>query len=69
MTEEQIKYMADRFLWWKLPEHFHPDNGIRFDAAVPHPSCPPVGTNLFTADQARDMVRYLVNGLPEAASK
>ena len=32
MTEAQIKHMVDRFLMWKLPEHFNPDDGISFDA-------------------------------------
>jgi hypothetical protein len=31
MTEAQIKHMVDRFLMWKLPEHFNPDDGISFD--------------------------------------
>ena len=32
LTDEQIKYMRDRFLGWKLPENFNPDNGIRTPA-------------------------------------
>lgn len=68
MTEDQIKHMRDRFLHWKLPEHFNPDNGISFDPAVPHPSCPPVGTNLFSADQADAMVRFIIEGLPQSSS-
>lgn len=32
MTEEQIKHMRDRFLYWKLPANFAPDCGIHFDA-------------------------------------
>ena len=28
ITDEQIKYMRDRFLGWKLPEGFNPDGGI-----------------------------------------
>lgn len=64
MTEDQIKHMVSRFLAWKLPEHFNPDNGISFDRSVPHPACPPVGTNLFSADQAEAMVRHLVEGMP-----
>ena len=25
-----IKLMVDKFLGWRLPEHFHPDGGISF---------------------------------------
>lgn len=32
MTEDQIKHMVNRFLQWKLPEHFRPDAGISFKA-------------------------------------
>lgn len=31
MTNEQIKYMVDRFLQWKLPENWKPDGGISFE--------------------------------------
>ena len=31
MNDEQIKHMVDRFLGWRLPEHFRPDAGISFD--------------------------------------
>lgn len=69
MTDSQIKYMVDRFLMWRLPEHFTPDAGISFkpDYNV-HTAYPakhePVGTNLFSAAQTEDMVRYLVDGMP-----
>jgi hypothetical protein len=68
VTEEQIKHMRDRFLHWTLPSHFKPDNGISFDPSVPHPACPPVGTNLFTSDQADAMVRYMIEGMAGAAA-
>ncbi len=70
MTEDQIKHMVDRFLGWRLPEDFHPDCGIEFDAEAARKLNPinhryePVGTNLFTATQATAMVRYLIEGLP-----
>src|SRR5206468_1984762 len=32
LTDEQIKHMVNRFLAWRLPEHFNPDCGIHFDA-------------------------------------
>jgi hypothetical protein len=68
MTEEQIKHMVGRFLGWRLPESFRPDNGISFTSPysdermkqVHHP----VGTNLFDWTQAETMVRYMLDGLP-----
>jgi hypothetical protein len=70
MTEAQIKYMVDRFLMWKLPANFNPDNGITFDKIA---SCgtpyeftrEPSGTNLLDATQADAMVRHMIEGMPE----
>ena len=77
ITDEQIKHMVQRFLSWRLPEHFSPDAGISFtpefnveyNAArgLPPQRHTPVGTNLFDANQAEEMVRYMVEGLPRAA--
>lgn len=69
MTEDQIKYMVDRFLGWKLPEAFNPDNGISFEPIAgkdgPYPfQREPSGTNLFDATQADAMVRAMINGMP-----
>lgn len=69
MTEAQIKHMVDRFLMWKLPEHFRPDGGITFKPTfndhLPEPmKHNPSGTNLFDAIQATEMVRYMIEGLP-----
>lgn len=69
MTEDQIKHMVDRFLMWKLPNDFSPDNGISFDPIGSKGTeyafeRAPVGTNLFTAAQTDAMVRYLVEGMP-----
>lgn len=67
MTDEQIKYMANRFLAWKLPESLHPDNGISFKP--PYSEEPmrsrhwPIGTNMLDATQAEAMVRHMVDGL------
>lgn len=71
MTEAQIKHMVDRFLMWKLPKHFSPDNGITFDPiasqGTPHEfRREPVGTNLLAAVQAEEMVRHMIDGLPKA---
>lgn len=70
MTNEQIKYMADRFLSWKLPNNFRPDAGISFKAEFnEHTARPmrhePTGTNLFDAEQAEAMVRHMAEGLPD----
>lgn len=69
MNSEQIKYMVDRFLGWRLPDSFSPDAGISFKKTFnEHTAYPgkhePVGTNLFDATQAEAMVRYLVKDLP-----
>lgn len=74
MTEEQIKHMVQRFLGWKLPEHFRPDGGISFKPTFnEHTAHPmrrePSGTNLFDAQQAETMVRYMVEDLPPAPAK
>lgn len=70
MTEVQIKHMVDRFLMWKLPVDFNPDNGVSFSPIYnEHSPCgpqrrEPVGTNLLDAQQATAMVRYMIDGLP-----
>lgn len=69
MTEEQIKHMRDRFLFWKLPATFKPDCGIHFDADAAKKLSPsnhryePVGTNLFDAAEAEAMVQHMVEGM------
>lgn len=70
MNEEQIKYMTNRFLMWRLPDHFNPDNGISFDPIMNQGHSfegrrEPVGTNLFSADQADSMVRFMLDGMPK----
>ena len=74
MTDEQIKHMVDRFLAWKLPDDFNPDGGISFRRTFnEHMSFGPMkhepyGTNVFNATQADEMVRHMIEGMPEAAS-
>lgn len=63
MTEEDIKYMVDRFLAWTVPADFAPDGGISF--TPPQPPHWPTGTNLLTATRANMMVRYMIEGLCE----
>lgn len=70
MTEAQIKHMVDRFLGWKLPDSFNPDGGISFkkthgeQGPFGAQKYEPIGTNLFDAGQADEMVRYMVEDLP-----
>lgn len=67
MTDDQIKHMVNRFLMWKLPAGFSPDNGISF--TPPFSEEPmrsrhwPVGTNLLDAIEAEAMVRHMLEGL------
>ena len=70
--EEQAKVdkMVARFLNWKLPENFKPDAGITFNpeynieymAMLGEPPMrhEPTGTNLFDADQAREMIQHML---------
>lgn len=65
-TDEQIKYMRDRFLGWKLPENFNPDGGISFAKKPYNHVNEPYGTNVFDAQQAEQMIRYMIDGMPQA---
>lgn len=57
--EKVINTMVDRFLCWKLPKDFAPDCGISFDGRKDDEwnknKTWPVGTNLLTAEQAKQM--------------
>lgn len=65
-----VKHMVDRFLGWRLPKDFHPDGGISFEKeynvsynanqGLPPSIHEPSGTNLFTAEQAKEMFRFLL---------
>lgn len=61
LEEARFKAMVDAFLCWKLPKDFYPDAGISFyrrnDYDGPHW---PIGTNLFTAEQAAQMFRACI---------
>lgn len=56
--------MVSRFLAWPLPKDFAPDCYISFDGNTPdgagHKKTWPIGTNLFTADQARQMLEHVL---------
>jgi hypothetical protein len=79
MTEEQIKYMVNRFLGWKLPSDFNPDGGITFNPeynveynakrGLPPARHEPTGTNVFDYNQAMSMVRYMIEGMSDSIKK
>lgn len=49
---------VNRFLGWQLPDDFYPDCGISFDRTRTYH---PIGTNLFTASQAKQMFEYVLD--------
>lgn len=71
-VETQIKQMVDRFLCWTLPKDFQPDCGIHFEPWSVMENWlqndgnrrKPVGTNLFTATQAKAMLRHMIAAAP-----
>lgn len=69
----QIDHMVNQFLRWKLPRGFNPDGGISFEPLGSKGTAyefrrEPVGTNLFTATQAREMVEEMLVDLPDNVS-
>ena len=68
MTKDQIKHMVDRFLRWPIPADFSPDGGISVAGPnyAPGVEWSPCGTNLLTAAQAEEMIRYMAEGLADA---
>lgn len=70
--DDLVKHMTNRFLGWRLPEDFRPDDGISFEPffnvewnakqGKPPQRRTPTGTNLFTSTQAEAMVRYIIDG-------
>ena len=59
--------LVSRFLAWNLPENFAPDAGVYFKPPS-HMAGWPTGTNLLTADQAKQMLTHVLGDtLAEAA--
>ncbi len=63
------KHMVNQFLGWSLPKDFAPDGGIMFmdvfDNGTPEGGKhEPIGTNLFTAEQAEEMFDHCAIGHP-----
>jgi hypothetical protein len=66
ITEALLKEMVNRFLGWKLPETFGPDCFVTFDrekAKANHSW--PIGTNLLSAIEARQMLQHVLGALGE----
>jgi len=73
VVDRNIDQMVDLFLGWKLPEDFCPDAGITFKRTFnEHLEVPmrhePIGTNLLTATQAKEMVKYMLSTSPSQPS-
>jgi hypothetical protein len=65
VSPEVTEEMVGRFLTWKLPSDFAPDGGISFVSPNRSESgFGPVGTNLLTAQQAKEMLYHAI-GTPE----
>ena len=65
MTKTVLSKLVDRFLGWKIPQTFGPDCYINFDkeTAVKNNGWP-IGTNLLTAVEAKEMLEYLAANNP-----
>lgn len=72
MNEAQIEHMTRRFLGWKIPKVWRPDNGISFEP-LGYQQGPnadahwPSGTNLFDYGQAKEMIEHMVDGMPQSS--
>ena len=61
-TMQVTDEMVSRFLAWQLPGDFAPDGGVTFTKPAGRNShlSWPIGTNLLTADQARQMLEHVL---------
>lgn len=68
LSADQVEHMVQRFLRWKLPENFNPDNGISAERPNYGPGVQwePTGTNLLDYDQAKAMVQHMAAEMPAA---
>lgn len=66
---DMVSAIVDRFLRWPLPKTFSPDCGITFDGrglnVFGQTKQWPIGTNLFNAEEARQMIEYLIDADPQ----
>lgn len=62
--------MVARFLAWRLPKDFSPDCGISFDGRKDDKwnknKTWPIGTNLLSADHAKEMLEHVLHTAPSA---
>lgn len=58
MSEEEIKKLVDRFLAWEIPKTVCSDLCMN-DPRYPYPRS---GTCIMTADEAKQMIEYLLAG-------
>jgi hypothetical protein len=68
LTDEQISHMADRFCGWPIPENWNPDGGVSYERfgnkGTPREfKRDTSGTNLFSHEQAKEMIRYMIVGM------
>jgi len=69
IDNDQIDKMVDRFLSWEMPKNFQPDAGISFTRPShiysgikdADKKLWPTGTNLFNADQTKEMIECLLS--------
>lgn len=59
-----LTHLVNRFLGWKLPLDFAPDCGISIDTEIAGRNGWPSGTNLFNAEQAKQMFEYVTQVTP-----
>ncbi len=59
-AEVSIPDAVNRFLGWQLPKTFSPDCGVSFKPWPESKPIWPVGTNLFTADETKAMLEYVL---------
>lgn len=65
-TDAYVRKLTARFLTWRLPDDFAPDDGISFKPTfnehTDHPGRhQPTGTNLFSFAQAEAMLRHVLD--------
>lgn len=59
-SDERMRAMVSRFLGWPLPQTFSPDCYISFDRERANAVSWPIGTNLFTATEAQQMLEHVL---------
>lgn len=60
-----VKNAVDNFLSWEIPKDFYPDGGLSYEGNMLKPVWLPMGTYLFHAEQAKEMIEAMLNGVGE----